>query len=250
MLKRKRDPTAFVLVTAVIIAVLMLLAAIYIQVTREISRDTWMKSAVVVISNGRATGNGIIISEDGYILTLHHVSEMSNPSVYLYSDRQEVHENRFHTEVSTVGLLTEGIEVELVESWPKYDLSLMKIDPEGRNLTVASFADVSVGDPITVVGSPLGLTWSVTSGTVSAIRFEPSGVRWIETDAVMNQGSSGGPVYDKQGRVVGIVRIGLGLPTRYGIRVPLGFSFAIDALLAQKFAEGLMEIDRHLRRTR
>lgn len=154
-------------------------------------------------STASATGSGIIISEDGYILTNNHVLS-TNSSNYFYdiSDANKV----------TVTLYNDTTEYEatIIGKDEKTDLAVLKIDKTG--LTKAEFADsdsVKVGEFAMAVGNPLGMNSSITCGVISALNREITDetgkvYKVIQTDAAINSGNSGGALVNSDGKVIGI----------------------------------------------
>lgn len=150
-----------------------------------------------------ATGSGVIISSDGYILTNNHVVSSSDSSYY--------YEVSSATKV-TVSLYgsDETYEATIVGTDEQTDLAIIKIDAEG--LTVAELGDsssVKVGEFVLAIGSPLGLDTSVTAGIVSALERDidtGDGTTYhvLQTDCAINSGNSGGALVNSQGQVVGI----------------------------------------------
>ncbi len=154
-------------------------------------------------STATATGSGIIISEDGYILTNNHVvSSSESESYYQVSQATKV----------TVTLFDDDTEYEakIVGTDEETDLAVIKIDKTG--LTKAEFADsdsIKVGEFAMAVGSPLGLQSSVTCGIVSAVNREVTDTdgktyTLIQTDAAINAGNSGGALVNSEGKVIGV----------------------------------------------
>lgn len=142
---------------------------------------------------GIGYGTGFIISEEGYIVTNYHVVEdASKVSVTLYDES-----------VYTADVI--GYE-------ESNDLAVIKIEPKGEieSLVYGVSSDLQVGDDVYVIGNPLGdLTFTLTTGVVSALnRLIDTGsgynINMFQTDAAINSGNSGGPVFDKHGFVVGI----------------------------------------------
>ena len=158
-------------------------------------------------------GSGVIISENGYIVTCAHViSNASKIEVQDSSDRV--------------------YEAALVASSEKTDLALLKIDAEG--LTPAALGDsasYSAGDQIYVVGNPLGnFVLSVSQGIISGVdrraNIEGNEMRLTQVDAAVNPGNSGGGLFDSQGRLIGIVNA-----KNTGIDVEgMGFAIPIDTV--------------------
>ena len=149
-------------------------------------------------SSAALSGSGFIISEDGYILTNYHVVE-------------DAVKNKLDINV----ILHDGTRytAQFVGGEADNDVAVLKIDASGLNAAVIGDSDaLRVGDAVYAVGNPLGeLDFSMTTGHVSAkdrvIRTStsPAGVTMFQVDAPINSGNSGGPVYNDQGQVVGIV---------------------------------------------
>jgi serine protease Do len=181
-------------------------ALVRIHVVMEEGRDGRMQKM-------RASGSGTIISEDGYVLTNHHVAGRATRIVCRLSDREEV-------------------DAELVGTDPLSDLAVLKLKLETRRnpkakLPVAKFGDsdkLKVGDVVLAMGSPSGLSQSVTKGVVANTEMiMPGGsggmvldgenvgelVRWIGHDAVIFHGNSGGPLVNLKGEIVGVNEIGI-----------------------------------------
>jgi S1-C subfamily serine protease len=141
------------------------------------------------------TGSGVLVSADGKVMTAAHVVHAMD-----------------EIEVQFLGGETVGARV--VSSEPAADLSLLQLDRVPPGAVVATQADsdgVKVGDQVIVVGAPYGLGYSLSVGWISA-RWAPNTVyrsmplaEFFQTDAVINTGNSGGPMFDMRGRVIGIV---------------------------------------------
>ncbi|MCW2968794.1 MAG: hypothetical protein JWM71_2566 [Solirubrobacteraceae bacterium] len=143
---------------------------------------------------GEATGSGFVIDKSGDILTNAHVIDGAVKVTVQFSDSHSV-------DATIVGKDTSS------------DLALLKVDPDGLNLTpltLGSANNVQVGDPTVAIGNPFGLDRTLTTGVVSALQREikaPNGFsirNVIQTDAAINPGNSGGPLLDATGRVIGI----------------------------------------------
>lgn len=150
-----------------------------------------------------AEGSGIIISEDGYILTNNHVvNSSSNSSFYAVEEASKV----------TVKLYNDDTEYEakIIGTDEQTDLAVIKIDKTG--LAAAELGDsdgVQVGEFAMAIGNPLGLSSTVTSGIISAVNREVTdedGNTYvaIQTDASINSGNSGGALVNSQGQVIGV----------------------------------------------
>lgn len=163
----------------------------------------------------QSLGSGFIVSADGYVVTNNHVIAP---------------DQRAQLEEVTV-TLPDGTEyeAEVVGTDPQSDLAVLKIQ-RGQPFPFVKFGDskqARVGDWVIAIGNPFGLDGTVTSGIVSAVQRSTGGRgafdRYIQTDASINRGNSGGPLFDMQGNVIGInnailspsggsVGIGLAIP--------------------------------------
>lgn len=168
-------------------------------------------------------GSGVIIGSDGYIVTNNHVVEDAQDIVVTLNDKRE-------------------FKATIVGTDPQTDLALIKIDAE--NLPSLSFGnsdEVRIGEWVLAVGNPFNLTSTVTAGIVSAkarnlgILGENTTVEsFIQTDAAVNQGNSGGALVNASGELIGInsaIASGDGYFT--------GYSFAIPSNLARKIVDDL-----------
>ncbi len=155
-------------------------------------------------SEATASGSGIIISDDGYIVTNNHVVDSSSESTYYdISEATSV-------KVSLYGDDTQ-YDAKIIGKDSQTDLAVLKIDKTG--LTAAEFADsdsVKVGEFAMAVGNPLDLGTSITCGVVSALNRKvqdsdgTTTYTCIQTDAAINSGNSGGALVNSQGQVIGI----------------------------------------------
>ena len=178
-------------------------------------------------STATATGSGIIISEDGYIVTNNHVVDTSSSSSYSYYDLSDA----TSVKVKLYGS-DETYDAEIVGKDSQTDLAVLKIDK--TDLTAAEFADSDqavVGEFVMAVGSPLGLDTTVTTGIISAVNreVESDGTKYvcIQTDAAINSGNSGGALVNSDGKVIGINTLKLSGSGVEGI----GFAIPINSTL-------------------
>lgn len=170
------------------------------------------------------TGSGVIISPDGYIITNNHVIENAN--------QLEVTLNNNKTYVA-----------KLVGTDPKTDIALVKIDAD-ETLPFVPFADsnnVKIGEWVLAVGNPFNLTSTVTAGIVSAKardlnEFDNNPQSFIQTDAAVNRGNSGGALVNINGQLIGI---NTAITSETGSYV--GYSFAVPSNTARKVVEDIME---------
>ena len=151
----------------------------------------------------KASGSGVIISSDGYILTNNHVvSSLDSSSFYQVSEATSI-------KVTLYGS-TETYDAKIIGTDSQTDLAVIKIDK--TDLTAAEFGDsksVQVGEFVLAVGNPLGLETSVSAGIISAlerdITSEDGNVyHVIQTDCAINSGNSGGALVNSKGQVIGI----------------------------------------------
>ncbi len=170
-------------------------------------------------------GSGVIVSTDGYILTNNHVIEGADEVRVSLADRRE-------------------FEAEIIGTDPKTDVAVLKIDQ--RELPRATLADsdnIRVGDIVFALGNPLNVGQTVTMGIVSATGRTRVGLlgdegyeNFIQTDAAINQGNSGGPLVDAEGRVIGINTAILSARTGGNI----GIGFAIPVNMASNVMQSLI----------
>ena len=181
-----------------------------------------------------AAGSGIIISEDGYILTNNHiVATTSSESYYEVSEATKVTVTLFNDETE--------YEAKIVGKDEQTDLAVIKIEKTG--LSKAEFADsdsIKVGEFAMAVGNPLGMQSSVTCGIISAVNREVTdseGKKFtlIQTDASINSGNSGGALVNSEGKVIGINTLklsGTGIEGM-GFAIPINSTTDITSQLIQ-----------------
>lgn len=154
-------------------------------------------------SKSQASGSGVIISNDGYILTNNHIiNSSSNSSYYQIEEATALRVYLYNDETP--------YDAEIVGTDSQTDLAVIKISAD--NLTAAELGDsdsVQVGEFAMAIGSPLGMKSSVASGIVSALNREVTDstqktYTLIQTDAAINSGNSGGALVNSKGQVIGI----------------------------------------------
>ncbi len=179
---------------------------------------------------GSGSGSGVVLDEAGHVLTNDHVvatAVRGGISVVL-DDGQRA-------------------DVELVGRDPVTDLAVLRVldDVELEPIALGRSADVRVGDPVMAVGSPLGLSGTVTTGIISAkdrtVRTTPETplLGALQTDAAINPGNSGGALVDAQGRLIGI---NTAISSTSGGSIGLGFAIPVDQ--ARSIAEELIRTGR------
>lgn len=155
-------------------------------------------------------------------------------------------------ETLEVGLSDERtLAGEVVRAETDLDLALVRVAGAGASpLRLGDVADLAVGDRVTMVGSPVGLDFTVQEGSISSLQRAAFGVAYIQLDAKISPGNSGGPVVDSQGRVVGVVSmklvgegvegIGLAIPINYAYDARTSFVAPPTAAAARSVAFGRM----------
>jgi S1-C subfamily serine protease len=171
---------------------------------------------------GQATGSGIVINDNGTILTNYHVVESA---------------------IKVTVSLEKGktVDAQVVGKDPSNDLAVLHIHPDGlalHPLTLGVSSGVQVGDPVLAIGNPFDLERTLTTGVISALQRQitaPNGFtinNVLQTDAPINPGNSGGPLLDASGRVIGInSQIETG--GSGGGSVGIGFAVPIDTAKAE-----------------
>ena len=171
-------------------------------------------------------GSGVIISSKGYIVTNNHVIEGSDEVLVVLNNKREYN-------------------AQLIGSDPNTDLALLKIEADG--LSTLRFGDsnaLQLGEWVLAIGNPYNLTSTVTAGIVSAkarnlpfLRTQEFSIEsFIQTDAAVNPGNSGGALINTQGELIGI---NTAIASRNGAFV--GYSFAIPVTIVEKVVEDLIE---------
>ena len=179
-----------------------------------------------------ATGSGVIISEDGYIITNNHVinsesssvyyqvTEATNILVHLYGDSDDIQ-----------------YEATVVGSDSSSDLAVLKIetDEDLQAITIGDSDNLRVGEFVMAVGNPLGLDSSVTCGVISALDREVTdsdGNTYvtIQTDAAINSGNSGGALVNSKGELIGINSLKLSGEDIEGIGFAIPISSSLDII--------------------
>ena len=217
--------------TAVFAANKILPSIVGIEVTYTTTSNSFFGFGQPTTSTATATGSGIIISEDGYILTNNHVVDTNSNNSYSYYDISDATSVKVTLNAGTYGN-DATFDAKIVGKDSQTDLAVLKIEKTG--LTAAEFADSDeavVGEFVMAVGSPLGLDATVTSGIISAVNreVESDGNTYvcIQTDAAINSGNSGGALVNSDGKVIGINTLKLSGSGVEGI----GFAIPINSTL-------------------
>lgn len=176
--------------------------------------------------NGASNGSGFVFDERGYVLTNSHVVGGAD-SVLV----------RFHDGTTAAA--------EVVDDQPWVDLAVLRVDVSSPlpALAFAPSASLHVGDPVAAIGSPLGYSFSMTRGIVSGFDrtyTEQDAVGFVQHDASLNPGNSGGPLLDLHGRVVGVNTAGAAESI-----FDIGISLAVPAELAERYAAAVVANGRY-----
>ena len=190
-----------------------------VGINSDITTNVWGMQV-----QGSVSGTGFVISEDGYILTNYHVIEdaynTNSPITVMFS--------------SESGYDTTEYTAEVIGFERNNDVAVIKIDATGLSAaTLGSSSDLLVGDTVYAVGNPLGeLTYSMTPGIVSAtdrvITTEEGRMNMFQISAAVNEGNSGGPVYNAYGQVVGIVTAKPNTSSSSTSTEGIGFAIPVD----------------------
>ncbi len=161
--------------------------------------------SVVVISTSKGIGTGFLVSSNGYIISNQHV----------------VGEQQFISVKMRSGEVVTGT---VIKTNKVQDLALIKITGTNYNwIRLSKGDDIKVGGDVLAIGTPKGLSWSISKGIVSAVRTDQT-VRYIQTDAAINHGNSGGPLIDiSTGRVIGVNTFG------FNKSISEGLNFAVSS---------------------
>jgi S1-C subfamily serine protease len=173
--------------------------------------------AVVSVKTDKGQGSGVIFNNQGYIITNKHVIDGAS-SVYV------------------VDYNSNNYNVDLVGAASNIDLAVLKIisDNTFDYLNFADSSDIKIGERVIAVGNPLGLSFSVTEGIISAVNrvIDDTGVPYVQTDVPINPGNSGGPLVNSNKKIVGINTVKI-LDTE-------GIGFAIPSSIAKDIADQAM----------
>ncbi|MDX1270982.1 trypsin-like peptidase domain-containing protein [Bizionia paragorgiae] len=168
------------------------------------------------------TGSGVIISPDGYIITNNHVIDGSEKLSITLNDNKT-------------------LDAEIIGTDPKTDIALLKVETD-EELPYVTFGDsnqAKIGEWVLAVGNPFNLTSTVTAGIISAKSRDLTGKSqqsFIQTDAAVNPGNSGGALVNTHGELIGI---NTAISSQTGSYI--GYSFAVPSNIARKVVEDIME---------
>jgi len=170
--------------------------------------------AVVQVRTPSGLGSGFFINEDGYLITNFHVIEGETQiSVEVYHNRNGQLERRSYKQVRIVAMNKFA------------DLALLKVTDEDAPkfswVLLGEAANLSVGDRVFAIGSPLGLERTVTEGILSTKTRQLQGELYMQTTTQINPGNSGGPLFNLRGEVVGVTNMKLTFSEGLGFAIPV-----------------------------
>ncbi|MBA3476861.1 MAG: trypsin-like peptidase domain-containing protein [Lautropia sp.] len=195
-------------------------AVVHVSVREKLAKvdDKAISGSKPEVIRANSFGSGFIVSADGYILTNAHVVSQATEIRVTLKDKRE-------------------LPARIVGEDATTDVALLKVQAYGLpKVSIGKVQDVRVGEPVAAIGSPFGFEHSVTAGIVSAKsrNVDDLMVPFIQTDAAVNPGNSGGPLFNADGEVIGI---NSRIWTKSGGFQGLSFAIPID--LAMQIAESL-----------
>jgi len=171
------------------------------------------ESAVVLVKTASGLGSGFFINKDGYLITNFHV----------ISGEKKISVTQFLQEAQVLRRVVHK-EVEIVATAPFHDLAVLRVKDPDAVITPVIFAPgekLGIGETVFAIGNPLGLERTVTEGVLSQTHRNFGGILYLQVDAPVNPGNSGGPLFNARGQVIGIIN--MSVPTMEGL------NFAIPA---------------------
>jgi len=169
--------------------------------------------SVALVKTAAGLGSGFFINKKGYLITNFHViAGEKHISVTQFLQEGKILRRVVHK------------EVEIVATAPFHDLAILRLEDFDTEITPVVFEpeeDLSIGETVFAIGNPLGLERTVTEGVLSQTHRNFGGILYLQIDAPVNPGNSGGPLFNARGQVVGIIN--MGVPTMEGL------NFAIPA---------------------
>ncbi|QBG48976.1 trypsin-like serine protease [Verrucomicrobia bacterium S94] len=169
--------------------------------------------AVVLVKTAAGLGSGFFTNKEGYLITNFHViAGEKKISVTQFLQENQVLRRVVHK------------DVDIIATAPFHDLAVLKVNNFDTEITPVVFAPdekMSIGEAVFAIGNPLGLERTVTEGVLSQTHRNFGGILYLQVDAAVNPGNSGGPLFNARGQVIGIIN--MGVPTMEGL------NFAIPA---------------------
>lgn len=180
--------------------------------------------SVVTIRTDAAQGTGFIITNQGHLVTNAHVLA-DGRRIAILTSNQEI------------------VEAQFIGYNAEFDLALLKIQGNYDELKLADSDDVQVGEKVIAIGNPLGLQFSVSEGIVSATHRQGiNGINaYIQTDAALNPGNSGGPLINTQGEVIGINNFKIGGGESLGFALESNYiEDVVNSIAQEQLGESLL----------
>jgi len=173
--------------------------------------------SVVTVRTDIGQGTGFIITNKGFIVTNAHVLS-GGRELYVLDYEQNKH------------------PTDLIGYNLTFDLALLKISGNYHFLEIGDSDDIQIGEKVIAIGNPLGLQFSVSEGIVSAVNREgTNGIdAYIQTDAALNPGNSGGPLINKEGKVIGINNFKIGGGDNLGFALESNYIREVINQISQK----------------
>ena len=169
--------------------------------------------SVVLVKTAGGLGSGFFINKEGYLITNFHViAGEKKISVTHFLQENKILRRVVHK------------EVEIIATAPFHDLVVLKLKDLDTQITPVVFAPeekLNIGETIFAIGNPLGLERTVTEGVLSQTHRNFGGILYLQVDAPVNPGNSGGPLFNARGQAIGVIN--MGVPTMEGL------NFAIPA---------------------
>lgn len=186
------------------------------RVPTEVAAKRYSR-AVVLVRTASGQGSGFFVTAEGHLLTNFHVVE----------GEKRVSVTQFVEEGGTLKRVVYK-DVDIVATAPFYDLAVLRVTKLEHPIEPVVFAvndDVAVGETVFTIGNPMGLERSVTEGVVSQTGRLFQGLLFLQVDAPVNPGNSGGPLFNSRGQMIGVIN--MGMPWMQGL------NFAIPAIHAK-----------------
>jgi len=169
--------------------------------------------SVVLVKTASGLGSGFFINKEGYLITNFHV----------IAGEKKISVTQFLQENKILRRIVHK-EVEIVASAPFHDLAILKLKDFDTAITPVVFAPeekLDIGETVFAIGNPLGLERTVTEGVLSQTHRNFGGILYLQVDAPVNPGNSGGPLFNARGQAIGVIN--MGVPSMEGL------NFAIPA---------------------
>lgn len=187
-------------------------AAVPERITTAVAAELYAP-AVVLVKTAKGLGSGFFINRDGYLITNFHV----------IAGEKKIAVTQFLQEGQILRRVVHK-EVEIVASAPFHDLAVLRLKEHDTEITPVVFAPeekLGIGETVFAIGNPLGLERTVTEGVLSQTHRNFGGILYLQVDAPVNPGNSGGPLFNARGQVIGIINM--------GVATMEGLNFAIPA---------------------